>query len=313
MKVYLLTAAVLAAVVISGCTQMAVIGKSSGLQMTEFIIDPQTVNSARPFDVFITVENTGEAEARNVKVALMGLPDSMEAISTPTISPKRLYSKTEERTGGFSVYKWSLKAPNIYEGTFQNFPIRAGVSYDYTTEAVFNIPLYSEDESLRMNKIGENPESAHKSVTDGPFVIDTYAAPVVIRSNSGYEDIVYNIKITNAGSGIVIDAQDKSRGTISGKIEVSGIYAAIQCSGQASTSSLNINLRDGRSALLPCKVSVPRALFAKSPMATMSLKIYLKYRYYFESEKELKVSGTRISEQAGSSSKPSPLVSVAPV
>lgn len=279
-----------AVVLASGCTSQNVVSSGSGLAIIDFSIDPQSVGSQRSFDIFMTVENFGNSDAVNAVATISGLPQSYDTIVKPLIS-----AKTEKRTGGFEMYRWSAKSPDIYEGTFQKFTIRGGVSYDYHTNAVFNIPVYSESEIIRRQKIGDSLESVQKSVSEAPVGIDVSVSPVTIKSMSGEESIVYNFQFVNYGNGIIVDDQNRQTGNIKGVISIAGVPATIECLGvqgqRIDISQSQLSLRNGKTALMPCKVVIPRENFAQTSQATMSIKIDIAYRYYTEKETQLTVSG----------------------
>lgn len=312
---FALVLVVLAAGCIGG--QKVRIDENNGLVINDFSIDPAEVESGRPFRIFLEVENVGGTTARDVKAFLFGaswVPNSatLEKWGNRIIGPPDVLTQSP---GGTLATSWDATvlgpAPLLPEGVVHTFKLTGRVTYNYSTSAVVNIPMFNEEEFLRKKKIGELIDATLVvSNTNAPIKVAIEGtSPVVVR-NPFYdglpqEEVFYRIHFLNVGSGIPItEAQtgQELTGLVGGTIILQGDGLRFkECLGATGTNIVQIPrteqggalIRGASSAIVPCTISVDRALWQTKPQGTATLVFDLEYKYFVDKEASLTVIGRR--------------------
>lgn len=199
---------VVVAVFLAGCIQLPGVGPAgiaSGVVVKSFsVVSPEIYSGDDAYFSF-TIENIGEADAKNVKVKLFGLgtdwtiPEKIISVGDLTRS-----SPAEKIPGGAAYDEFKatspsgLKVDNTYTASIR-------VTYGYTTSASGKIKLYSKD-YLNTLPIEESRKIRTTSgiesfvATKGPIQVSLAGLPRPLEYAPGGKGSI-TLVIENVGQG----------------------------------------------------------------------------------------------------------------
>jgi len=296
---------ILLIVVVSGCTgQRAIkVDANNGLVINKFDIDPSTLEYTDTADVYLEVENVGGTTASNVVATLYGItwtePET-KTLNKELTPPDIRFSPGV--SGGYAVFRWSIKAPKLPEGIEHRYDIFARVSYDYKTTAVANLPAITKAEYKRRKETNTATSEMTITNSNAPIKVDVTAQPIIIDTSPDAPnsfEFPLRISFTNVGSGV--PNTDGVDGAIKGSIRLEGANllgaSLVDCIEEGNNigteGEVNIRIREGKMVTAPCTLRIDKSAWLNRPEGTLSLIFDLRYGYYVESKTQIKVLGTR--------------------
>ncbi len=339
--------AIILAISITGCVGRDVrTDENNGIAINKFFADPSNADSGDIFHVYMELENVGERTAKFVKLFLIATAfEQQQRENLPTIVkigqplPEFTFNPVEKadtasysfqtlappdpdlnKPGEFRVVSWTLQAPFIPEGVIKDFRMLGRVTYEYSTSAAINIPVYTKNE-IRQSQDVKSLEATStngpiKVFISGPDQIIVNTDSDIIRLNNN-EVVVYTITLKNTGDGIPFT--NNINGLIKGTVRFSGGITPVDC---ISTSSAQLEqqilqrpsqqtydasyyvinlpegdngvvLRNGDSATFSCTLALARNQWISRPFGTATITFDLSYLYFIEKETTVSVKGLR--------------------
>jgi hypothetical protein len=330
-------------VFIAGCvnTRPIILDSDNGIKITSFEASPE---SAEFFDqVFFDLEfeNVGGTTAEEVKVEILGLKDSWRRSTdlndfvnsdvTKKINSMKPPIRTENRAGDFELFSSNYYPPFVPKGTEASFPVTARIVYNYATTGTITIPIVSK--SLQNSrptggkiKISNTFAPLQISLRNGP---DPLVVDDVICKNLGKctQEETYIIEFVNKGDGLLLTNKEvpESEGSIiNGTIKILGSGATFsECIGFSSydgkTVSFNQYIRNTEGSVnlidltklrtdgkfsIPCKINIDRSKFKETDSTFIILSVEMRYKYFVEETRNIKVKGTYNIEELEETPRP---------
>ncbi len=329
---------------LAGCIARDVrVDENNGVSINKLFADPSSVDSGDIFHVYMELENVGGRTAKSVNLDLVATAfDQQQRQNLPTIAkigqpmPEFTFTPVERNSysfqtlappdpdlnqpGEFHVVSWALQAPFIPEGIVKDFRLLGRVTYEYSTSAAINIPVYTKNE-IKQSKDVKSLEATStngpiKVFISGPGQVVVNTDPDIIRLNNN-EAAVYTITLRNTGDGIPFT--NNINGLVKGTVRFSGGITPVDCintgtaqleqqllqrpSQQAYDSSYyvitlpetdnGVVLRNGNSATFSCTLVLARDQWISRPFGTATITFDLSYLYFIEKETTVSVKGLR--------------------
>ncbi|MFH0832710.1 MAG: hypothetical protein V1900_03265 [Candidatus Aenigmatarchaeota archaeon] len=285
----------------SGCiqTQPVKVDANNGIKIETFAADPVDVYDKSTVSFTADIENVGGNTAYNVETELTGMdvwgPGYKKFSTVSKMSPPK---PDESIPGDIKTYMWEIDAPDLSEGDFVSFPVKARVTYDYETGNTIAIKAISYDRYSIMQKKGETVENPVSMRDDfsGPIKIKLAkgATPLIIDPSEaeGKIERVYKLEVQNVGDGWPIT--DNVVGRVTGSIELFGPGITLkECTGiTGSMSNFYVILRSNGIAPIACTVEIDPIRWQTKTEDVFRFKAKFSFRYYVEKEVSVTVRGT---------------------
>ncbi|RLJ01624.1 MAG: hypothetical protein DRP11_04110 [Candidatus Aenigmatarchaeota archaeon] len=276
----------------------------TGLVITDFSPDFSSVRSGDSLELYLEVENRGQAPAVGPFAYLYGInmddwgSDDSDRVHYLANDLSGTLEPPDENLGvpgEVSDTSWSLTAPDVDPGIKSTYEPRVRVFYKYTNGATARIPLISESEADRMRSAGEAlPSSVDIITTAGPIGVEVTArAPVIIKSGSdnSFRTIV---RLTNLMGGSPYNP-DKHGDTEIGQDDLNIVRATLSVSsgtidcgdGPDTSFTKDVSLRRG-TGTVSCDIDPPDTVATREDM---TLKVELEYGYMVDSVTSIEVTG----------------------
>ena len=334
-------------VFLAGCvTRDLRTDENNGITINKFFADPSSVDSGDIFHAYMELENVGGRTAKSVKLELISTAfDQQQRENAPAIAkigqplPEFSFTPVDKagntpyfyatlappdaslnRPGEFRVVGWTLQAPFIPEGIIKDFRLLGRATYEYSTSAALNIPVYTKNEFRQSQDLksleATSTNGPIKVFISGPGQVVVNTDPDIIRLNNN-EAAVYTITLKNTGDGIPFT--NNINGLVKGTVRFSGGITPVDCintgtaqleqqllqrpSQQAYDSSYyvitlpendnGVVLRNGNSATFSCTLALARSQWISRPFGTATIAFDLSYLYFIEKETKVSVKGLR--------------------
>jgi len=298
-----------AVVMISGCTT----GDTSGVSFGNGVIisgwepDFSSVDSKEPVSLQLKVQNTGRADAENVRAQIINI--NMDDWGTGfswtgdekefgTMIAPDAKSNTPGQT---ETYMWNLEAPELPEGMEFTYEPMVRISYDYKTKAAKPITLVTTEELRRLVQRGMTLSGETTTYTEGPLSVEIRTGNFVKTGEIDQEFPIY-ILITDIGGGFVIPSSGSwgsGWGSWGSEDERAPVEMTLTLPDRMSLSSEGseycsqsgetIELWKGKTAEITCTVSVDDPPDVREESL---LQVELGYTYSTDSSTSIKVIGT---------------------
>lgn len=314
-----------AVVVVSGCTGIpgSGSGSGSGVAVLSWSPDFTQVNSGEQVDLQLRVQNTGDAEAKNVKAQITGIDLSewrgfggVGFFAEENLG-KLLPNDPETGTvGEIKTRTFRLEAPNQRQNIVLTYEPIVKVSYDYQTFSEKPITLVDQDELRRLIQQGKALPAKPSTQTKGPLQVEVTTGDFVKTgqqfggTGQVFDVFPVNIKISNpsfgSGGSVVPPDTGSSFGSLFApdtynypvEVEIvppSGtqIRNTFTFSGDdCSTGTVVKDLFQGRDIDITCELEVTNPPAFREDR---SIKVNLKYRFQTEATTQVTVIGTKDS------------------
>lgn len=303
MKKTLVYVLLISVVLLSGCVGTGEkAGLATGIIIKEFSSDFVEYTSGEPVVVYLTLQNIGESDAKNVKVKLFQLnPAEWGSASFPEkeLPILRRAVPVANIPGEEAIVEWELTAPHI-KTSKEEFIASCGISYEYETNATATLRFVTNDylrslKSTEQEKIRKSSGLVKYTSSNAPIKVSfsTQDRPFVVYKPG--DKFSFQIIITNVGQGNVFDKEaDNGEMTARSryklrinKPDIAGEKVDIDCPtlGSATGGYYQVELRKGESKILSCTATV------KDIVNIMDGNIFvnLKYGYYIDSSTTIKV------------------------
>ncbi len=208
MKKILAIFAVMMIVAVSGCTggdDTSSFTRGYGLEITNFTSSLGTIYSTQSTSISLRVENHGDTEALQANgLVLLQIPSDWDITQEKLQEFKKdIPFGSSTREPGSSLFRWSVKAPELEEGITRPDKIYGRVYYNYETKSNGNIIVYPESELLADAEAGRDIDMSSFEYSRGPISMSMSVTPDPVSVYSVPEIFSIEFVFTNVGGGVV--------------------------------------------------------------------------------------------------------------
>src|SRR3989338_2432276 len=337
-KKYYILVSLISVVLLSCCTtqRQAQISDTDGLVFTNSGVDVSNLReSDKYFTVYFDVENQGSTTSHEAVLHLFG---SSWIVPYPVIlsSPTSPAFKAPDITTNpptpcdFKTIEFTLPTPDVPEGIKSTYNLVGRLEYQYASNAVAQLIIYSRDEYRRRQDNGGVIDTAVELTnTNGPIKIsvsgpEPMLVDKIFPGDPPYDEYTLKFIFKNTGSCVPIlhAGELQSFRTIDGvilgriRLDQDGVGFS-NCFGRPSLPDFeyqgglrwgvtqkeiilnpglfndfpDVKLRKGDEVTKHCTVRILRDVWGNRPEGTLTLTFELIYDYYTEQQVVVDITG----------------------
>jgi len=300
---------------IPGITPGPLLGTGSGLEITSFTAQPETVYSGSTVRIIMEVENKGETTVSSGKSIAYLTGSNIEFSSIPstdmvwhdtsqyqTIKEMKSQDVVRGITGSTDRISWTLTSPTIPRGQTRADTFIGRVYCDYKTTSQGSVWVYSESEAEASRTAGRSLEKSSFTSTKGPVGLDVTVQPDPVILYTGENTFSINIKITNLATGtiykpsnITYDTTSNNKALISDalnkvKLNITMQTGKIEITTDECKGNIEQELVAGRPTTIICDFEIKEDLTSLT-FKSYPISVSIDYGYFTERTATVTVQG----------------------
>ncbi|MFH1229736.1 MAG: hypothetical protein V1678_04920 [Candidatus Aenigmatarchaeota archaeon] len=314
---YKIIAALIAIVIVSGCSGMPDLPNIPGvnlgsktsitsgraLEITSFTAEPSSIFSGANVRVSMEVENQGDASVPDSQSLVYLTGSNFDDWSGTHFYHFNKMMKSADAVRGMPAetkkFTWSLTAPSIEAGQKRKDTFIGRVYQDYKSTANGNIWIYSEFEANAAKASGKQLYTPSFTYSKGPVCLGLSFSPEPIVLYDSEKTFMMYIKVNNLASGTIYYPGSVKYQIGSENIEVDPMQMNWVTVSVEPSSGLGVNGCEGDreltlgEATMACEVTVNRA---PETLESYALEVIVDYGYFTERTASVTVEGRQTIE-----------------
>jgi hypothetical protein len=305
--------AIVAAVLVSGCTNMpdlgdlggtGALGSGSGLEIVSFTAEPATIFSGASTRLLLEAQNMGGTSVPDGNSMVFLTGSNFDAWASTTTGSKYAHlgeMKAEDVVRGIPAntkrLTWTMSAPSITAGQTRTDTFIARIYDEYKTSANGNVWVYNETEADAAKAAGRPLYTSSFTYTKGPVGLSISVSPEPIVLYAGENSFTMSIKISNLASGTIyktggVTYTANSENTAISTDELNNVSLSITSTGLGSDSDCTgyKDLIAGKDTTVFCTFTLNSGTTVDT-FKSFPINMTVSYGYYTERTASVVVQG----------------------